>query len=79
MIYYGEERIEGVTFLKKGESQWHFQPFSDWVPGKYTIVVESRFEDLAGNNLNRLFDRDLRDENDLASERSYYEVSFVIQ
>ena len=36
-----------------------FTPDELWQPGEYIINIESRLEDLAGNNLNRLFDKDL--------------------
>ena len=36
-----------------------FTPNEIWKPGDYFIKVESRLEDLAGNNLSRLFDEDL--------------------
>jgi hypothetical protein len=42
-----EER--GVTFI----------PEKTWEPGKYALIVDTRLEDLAGNNINRLFDRDV--------------------
>lgn len=36
-----------------------FIPTQPWKKGEYTLHVEARLEDLAGNNLNRLFDTDL--------------------
>jgi hypothetical protein len=36
-----------------------FIPSQSWKPGEYTLRVEARLEDLAGNNLSRLFDNDL--------------------
>lgn len=44
----GEERI--VRFL----------PEKPWKEGSYTLQIESRLEDLAGNNINRPFDVDIR-------------------
>lgn len=37
----------------------YFLPADEWKPGIYILQVESRLEDLAGNNLDRLFDTDL--------------------
>lgn len=37
----------------------NFSPASEWGRGIYTLHIESRLEDLAGNNLDRLFDTDL--------------------
>jgi hypothetical protein len=50
-------------------------PLHPWKPGKYTMKVERRLEDLAGNNLERLFDKDiLRDsaERKIVNERIFY-------
>ena len=78
VVYYEEQQVEGVTFLEDYEYVWHFWPSDNWRKGEHTIIIEGRFEDLAGNNLNRLFDRDLMDESDMASEQPYFEVSLVV-
>jgi hypothetical protein len=36
-----------------------FTPAEPWAAGKYNIVIESKLEDLSGNNINRPFDRDV--------------------
>ena len=36
-----------------------FIPDAEWKAGIYLLLIESRLEDLAGNNLDRLFDADL--------------------
>ena len=51
--------VSGKIQLVNEERIFHFTPDNSWKPGEYTIVVESRLEDLAGNNLNRPFDRDV--------------------
>lgn len=38
------------------EKEWLLTPTHKWVKGKYTLQVNSRLEDPAGNNLNGLFD-----------------------
>jgi len=58
-IYSGDQHVDGNIILNKGESQWIFSPDKLWTTGKYEIVIQSRLEDLAGNNLNHPFDRDL--------------------
>jgi len=37
----------------------YFSPDSEWKKGDHSLQIESRLEDLAGNNLDRLFDVDL--------------------
>ena len=39
-----------------------FTPDNEWKRGAYLLNIESRLEDLAGNNLDRLFDTDLTKE-----------------
>jgi len=48
-------------FMNNGHSL-KFTPNVVFASGHYSIVIESRLEDLAGNNLNRLFDKDLTDQ-----------------
>lgn len=51
--------VQGAFTLHDDAKGFHFVPTIPWKPGIYSIVVESRLEDLAGNNLNRLFEVDL--------------------
>ncbi|MFY0650566.1 MAG: hypothetical protein JXQ96_00965 [Cyclobacteriaceae bacterium] len=53
------EEIKGSTEVLQNKKQWTFTPSTSWKVGEYQIKVETRLEDLAGNNLNRLFDVDL--------------------
>lgn len=41
------------------ETMLRFTPTEAWKQNEYVIKFEARLEDLAGNNLNRLFDKDL--------------------
>jgi hypothetical protein len=38
---------------------WKFKPHANWKTGTYILKVNTRLEDLAGNNLNKVFDRDI--------------------
>jgi hypothetical protein len=68
----------GRVELSDDERTWQFIPFTAWRKGSYEIMIQSRVEDLAGNNLNRLFDTDL-----LAPKKKepkqVYEKAFVIK
>ena len=55
-----EEKLNGHWKTEKEEKQITFIPLQSWGPGNYTLHVSSRLEDLAGNNLNRPFDVDIR-------------------
>lgn len=53
-----KKELVGTYDLNNGENQLAFTPDSTWVRGDYYLQVEGRLEDLAGNNLDRLFDYD---------------------
>jgi hypothetical protein len=60
-IHITKEGIDliGSVTTGPGEKSWLFTPNGSWSQGDYIIEIESRLEDLAGNNLNRPFDRDM--------------------
>jgi len=68
--------IPGEFELGNHEKSIRFVPNISWKPGKYRIQIESRLEDLAGNNLNRLFERDLADSNSLPTEETPLKLIF---
>ncbi len=70
--------LAGVIETEEGETILYFIPSDNWSPGDYTLEIESRLEDLAGNNLNRLFDKDLSRQN-TGVEKEFYKRSFHIQ
>jgi hypothetical protein len=50
--------LNGTVRIVHNESVFQFVPNSAWLPGDYTLVAAPRLEDLAGNNLKRLFDEE---------------------
>ncbi|HSU27335.1 MAG TPA: Ig-like domain-containing protein [Chitinophagaceae bacterium] len=70
--------IDGATSIENKESVLLFTPLQNWHAGDYTIEIESRLEDLAGNNLNRLFDRDLA-KKDSVKQANIYRRRFQVQ
>ena len=54
-----DQRIEGEVNLLKDEAGFSFHPKNGWNNGKYVLQINPLIEDLAGNNMNRVFDRDL--------------------
>ena len=64
--------------IEAKETIVHFTPSVAWSAGDYTLEIESRLEDLAGNNLNRLFDKDLTKKN-TGVQKDVYKRSFHIQ
>ncbi|GAB2603160.1 hypothetical protein GCM10027190_58470 [Spirosoma areae] len=55
--------VLGKWQLIDEEKRGWFKPDAVWRSGQYRLQVEGRLEDLAGNNLNRPFDRDVTDKN----------------
>ena len=70
--------VNAVIEVEAGETTLHFTPSAAWSAGNYTLEIESRLEDLAGNNLNRLFDTDLTKKTNTAQKDVYKRV-FTIQ
>ena len=50
--------LQGSVALAEGDSVWTFTPGLDWAEGAYTLRVGGALEDLAGNNVVRVFDVD---------------------
>jgi hypothetical protein len=55
--------LNGSIETEEKETILLFTPSVEWDSGEYSVEIESRLEDLAGNNLNRLFDTDLTKKN----------------
>jgi len=69
--------LRGQIELKKEESVVEITPESPWRKGSYILQSEGRLEDLAGNNLDRLFDRDITKDT-ARSEQEVYTLTFSI-
>lgn len=52
------EIVEGTAKLTHGQDKWYFTPKKHWQPGAYQIEVDPSLEDLAGNTLGYVFDRE---------------------
>lgn len=50
------EIMQGQIELDNHETVWHFTPEEPWQAGAYELAVNTRLEDIAGNNLHGLFD-----------------------
>ncbi len=70
--------VPGSLQILEDESGIIYGPINSWFTGLYILIINSKLEDMAGNNLNRLFDRDLTSETDLPSEKAYYEIEFEV-
>ncbi len=71
--------IEGEIILQKADTEWLFMPVNSWKSNFYTIQINAALEDLAGNNLNRLFDREVDKQNSTEQHLPYYHLDFLIE
>lgn len=55
----GGEPADGLAGPGPGQRSWRLVPRRPWVAGAYALVVDPVLEDLAGNSVSRVFDRDL--------------------
>lgn len=69
--------IKGKISLDKKDQQVLFVPTKPWKAQRYRLQVDARLEDLAGNNLNRVFDRDITKSK--SRNKSYYELEFEVK
>jgi len=63
--------------LNSQESGCRLIPNKAWVAGTYILRAEARLEDLAGNNLNRIFDREMSQPR--SNTQLYFEIRFTIE
>ncbi len=55
----GGQAVEGSAGTGPQERSWRLAPRQPWRPGTHRLVVDPVLEDLAGNSVCRVFDRDL--------------------
>ena len=58
---WNNKEINGKVVIRK-DRILEFTPVQPWSESKYQLQVDARLEDLAANNLNRVFDRDVSKE-----------------
>lgn len=51
--------VSGEVLTGNGEQLWQFQPHNVWTTKDIQVLVDTRLEDVAGNNFNELLDRPL--------------------
>jgi hypothetical protein len=55
----GGELIDGAPQIGTEEMSWQLAPRQAWACGPHQLIVDPVLEDLAGNSVSRVFDRDL--------------------
>jgi hypothetical protein len=56
--------VPGAQTIGTEERSWGFVPDTPWRPGSHALAIDTRLEDLGGNSLGRVFDRDLSSSED---------------
>lgn len=70
--------IDGQVVVSSDGREWSFIPKGNWPAGEYSIKVDTKLEDMAGNNLNRLFDTDLKNDLKKRAGNKYETINFTI-
>ena len=63
--------VEGHWEILGKEQQIRFIPVKNWKNGNYRIIVDSRLEDVAGNNLQNLLDHMKTDDQSKRARHEY--------
>jgi len=72
-------RIKGEFYLSENADELQFVPNDEWQDQEIDIQVESRLEDLAGNNLNHLFDTDLKKNPNQKIPKAVFSIPFEVR
>ena len=73
-----DKLFAGKTEVIRNETQWRFTPTQPWATGNYRLKVDCELEDLAGNNLERLFEVNLNKSTEPTFARPRY-LEFKIE
>jgi len=77
-IWSGDKEIGAKTISEPCERHFVMIPDQKLSAGNYTVNIEARLEDLAGNNLNRLFETDVTGHQDDSQTKEVYTISFRV-
>ena len=73
----GDQMIAGATAIGPEEKSWSLTPPHPWSPGRYQLRISKNLEDLAGNNLERPFDREVTDPTATGEMMKKQEIDFI--
>jgi hypothetical protein len=74
----GGQPLDGTGQAGPQELSWRFTPREPWVPGLYRLLVDPVLEDVAGNSVSRVFDRDLASRADEPRQAGSAGVTFRV-
>ena len=70
--------VKGEFKLKNKDSSLVFTPIKYFEAGDYEIRIQAKLEDLAGNNLNHLFDTDLKKDPNQKTPKAVFSIPFEV-
>jgi hypothetical protein len=73
----GGRPVQGTQEIGRQERSWQVIPREPWVPGSHQLLIDPVLEDLAGNSVSRVFDRDLTASDDDPEEAQTVTVPFL--
>jgi len=73
-----EKTVVGQWQISNEEKNLSFTPNEPWKNGNFRLQIETRLEDLVGNNLNRPFDVDVRAKTKLLSDEKMISLPFKV-
>ena len=68
--------LSGRGSAGPGEGTWRFEPELPWDEGRHHVIVDPLLEDMAGNSLIRVFDRDLTRAEDAPADPRQVAIDF---
>jgi hypothetical protein len=69
--------VDGFITIGNDDRELQFSPRQSWSAQRYTLRVSAKLEELASNNLNRVFDRDIRQE--VPKDNAWYGRHFEVK
>lgn len=74
-----EQLVDGHIEIGAAEQTWRWLPGQKWSTASYRLRISTDLEDLAGNNLNRLFDQPVRNDEPQDSQPMPTYIDLIIQ
>jgi hypothetical protein len=71
--------VAGLIEIPSGEKRWMFYPAEPWRRGEYTIRIEGKLEDLAGNSVDRPFEIDRAEPEDDSATAKTKTLKFIVK
>ncbi len=73
-----QKKLAGKWEIQNEDQVIQFIPNNPWQAGNYQLIIASQLEDLAGNNLNKVFDRDIS-KSKTPDNKPFYSRKFKVQ